>query len=92
MKTVSRFRHPAGPFGWFLLLLVFLAATSARATAAPETTAAEPKTHTLFMGADLDLRVAGDFCRVQDVSGDSFVVNVNGSERLVHREERTDQS
>ncbi len=83
MKTVSRFRHPAGPFGWFLLLLVFLAATSARATAAPETTATEPKTHTLFMGADFDLQVNGDYCRVQDVAGDSFVVKVKGSERPV---------
>jgi hypothetical protein len=35
------------------------------------------------MGADLDLRVASDFCRVQDVSGDSFVVKVSGSERHV---------
>jgi len=35
------------------------------------------------MGADLDLQVAGDLCRVQDVSGDSFVVSANGSERLI---------
>ena len=35
------------------------------------------------MGADIDLKVANDFCRVRDVEGDSFVVSANGTERSV---------
>jgi hypothetical protein len=35
------------------------------------------------MGADFDLQVNGEFCRVQDVSGDSFVVGAKGSERPI---------
>jgi hypothetical protein len=38
------------------------------------------------MGADLDLQVNKDYCRVRDVSGNSFVVSANGSERSISME------
>ncbi len=36
----------------------------------------EPKTHTLFMGVDLDIQQKKEFFRVLDVSGGSFVIKV----------------
>jgi hypothetical protein len=83
MKTKSLICHPAVLSGPILSVLVFSLVASSPSTAAPDATAAEPKTHTLFMGADLDLKVASDLCRVRDVDGDSFVVSGNGTERLI---------
>jgi hypothetical protein len=83
MKIKSHILNPAVLSGPILSLLVLATAASSRLSAAPDASVTESKTHTLFMGADLDLRVASDFCRVQDVSGDSFVVKAGGSERLV---------
>jgi hypothetical protein len=36
------------------------------------------KTHTLFMGADIDVKLDRDLYRVRDVVGSSWVVDVNG--------------
>ena len=83
MKTKSLICHPAVLSGPILSVLVFSLVASSPSTAAPDATAAEPKTHTLFMGADLDLKVATDLCRVRDVDGDAFVVSGNGAEHLV---------
>jgi hypothetical protein len=83
MKTLSRIHLPAVLSGSIFLLLVLFVVGSTRSAAASDATTSEPKTHTLFMGADFDLQVNGEFCRVQDVSGDSFVVGVKGSERPV---------
>jgi len=83
MKTISHIPHSAVLSGPILSVLVFSVVASSHSTAAPDTTATEPKTHTLFMGVDLDLKVNNDFCRVRDVSGDSFVVSASGSEQLV---------
>ena len=83
MKTKSLICHPAVLSGPILSVLVFSLVASSPSTAAPDATAAEPKTHTLFMGADLDLKVATDLCRVRDVDGVAFVVCGNGAEHLV---------
>jgi len=37
------------------------------------------------MGADLDLLLNGEFCRVPDVSGESFVVRAKGGDRPITR-------
>jgi len=50
---------------------------------APAGAEAEARTHTLFMGADFDVQSNKVFHRVQDVSGGSFVIKVNGEEVLV---------
>jgi len=83
MKTPTRICHPAVLSGSFLFLLVFFVVAASRSAAAPDANATEPKTHTLFMGADFDLQVNGDFCRVQDVAGESFVVRAKGGERPI---------
>jgi hypothetical protein len=83
MKPTSFIFNSAVLSGPTMSVLVLSFVVSSYGAAAPGATAPEPKTHTLFMGADLDLQVAGDLCRVQDVSGDSFVVSANGSERLI---------
>jgi hypothetical protein len=83
MKTTPRIPHPAGLPGLILSLAAILVIVPFRSLAAPDPVVTEPKTHTLFMGADFDLQVNKDFCRVQSVSGDSFVVNTNGSQRAV---------
>jgi hypothetical protein len=83
MKTISRIPSPAGLSCPILSVLVFSVAASSPSIAAPNATATEPKTHTLFMGADLDLQVASEICRVRDVCGDSFVVSANGAEHSV---------
>jgi hypothetical protein len=89
MKTTSRICSTAAQSGSFLLLLAFFVIAASRSAAAADATAAEPKTHTLFMGADFDLQVNGELCRVRDVSGQSFVVNVKGSERPVTMDKGT---
>ena len=42
--------------------------------------AAEAKTHTLFMGADVYVEQNHQACRVEDVVGGSFVITVDGKE------------
>ncbi|MFA5056884.1 MAG: hypothetical protein WC485_02120 [Opitutaceae bacterium] len=44
---------------------------------------AEPKTYTLFMGADFAVQQNKDFYRVLDVDGGSFVIKVNGEQVFV---------
>ena len=61
------------------LLPVFAAVLSSLAFAA-DPGVAEPKTHTLFMGADFSIEYNKELYRVQDVAGGSFVINVNGRE------------
>jgi len=59
---------------------LFQAAVASGASAGAEP---EPKTHTLFMGADLDLQVNQDYSRVRDVSGNAFVVRAKGKDVAV---------
>lgn len=50
----------------------------APAFAAAPAAAPQPKTHTLFMGADFDVEQHENYYRVVDVSGTAFVVKVKG--------------
>jgi hypothetical protein len=74
MNVLLRLPRSVLPF-WFL--------AAGLAPASPGEPAAPPKTHTLFMGADLEVEIKGDFCRVRDVSGDAFIVNDHGKDRSV---------
>jgi hypothetical protein len=62
------------------LLLPGLFLVSLPAAAAPGDAPAEPKTLTLFMGADVFVQKDKEFHRVEDVVGGSFVVKVKGKE------------
>jgi len=41
------------------------------------------KTHTLFMGADISINLDKDFYPVRDVAGTSWVVDINGKDKVV---------
>ncbi len=45
-----------------------------------ENSAPPAQTHALFMGADIYVKYEGELYRVEDVSGDSFVIKVKGRE------------
>jgi len=47
----------------------------------------EAKTHTVFMGADIEVMLGKDLYPVRGVVGSSWVVNVNGEERVVSTKE-----
>lgn len=61
--------------GWSLLA----AQNALSKTAEP----VRPKTHTLYMGADLLISHGGKMYRVRDVSGESFVIDVKGEPTFV---------
>jgi hypothetical protein len=46
-----------------------------------------PKTHTLFMGADIDLNLDRDLYRVHDVMGSNWVVEIGGRDRVISAKE-----
>jgi len=46
-----------------------------------------PKTHTLFMGADIDLNLDRDLYRVHDVLGSNWVVEIGGRDRVISAKE-----
>src|SRR5512135_2994130 len=78
-KTISF--PPALAVAARLLFCAVFPATApafAAAPAAAPAAASEPKTHTLFMGADVDVEHQDSFYRVVDVSGSAFVVKVKG--------------
>ncbi len=59
------------------ICLGLIAASPVLSVAAAET-ATEPKTHVLFMGADIDVQLDKKEYRVKNVAGYSFVINVDG--------------
>ena len=61
------------------LLPVFVAVFSSLASAV-EPGAAEPKTHTLFMGADFSIEQDKELYRVQGVADGAFLIKVKGKE------------
>ncbi len=67
------------------LLSLRLAAAVAEVIAPPLAAAdsAAPKTHTLFMGTDIDLQQGKSFYRVENVEGGSFVIKVDGQEKKI---------
>ena len=66
-----------------LFIGAFLALASPAPAAVPDGAKTEPKTHTLFMGADLDVELNKVAYRVMDVSGGSFAVKVDGKDLLI---------
>ena len=81
MKPASRIhRSIAGSSERLLFLVAGLALASSAPAAVPDGGKAEPKTHTLFMGADLSIEQNKVLYRVQDVVGGSFVIMVDGKE------------
>jgi hypothetical protein len=84
---------PAAP-----LLLAALAVLSVSAQTKPETRAQKPvvmehyvvdaaKTHTLFMGADISVNLDKDLYAVRDVVGSSWVIDINGKDKIVSTKE-----
>ena len=71
-------------FAWVSLaaMAVGLAAAPAPAGAPAKTPAGltEPKTHTLFMGADITVEHEKTFYHVEGVVGGSFIIKVNGKD------------
>jgi hypothetical protein len=67
----------------FLAALFASASLAGAASDAPSGTAGEPKTHTLFMGADFSIQRGDQYYQVKDVSGSSFVITVNGSSVVI---------
>jgi hypothetical protein len=49
--------------------------------------AVSPRTHTLFMGADVDLSLDRDLYRVHDVVGSNWVVEIGGKDRVISAKE-----
>ncbi|HTT58187.1 MAG TPA: hypothetical protein VMF63_13825 [Opitutaceae bacterium] len=63
---------------WGVLLALAACPAPAGPAAAPP-----PKPYTLFFGADLDIQQGKEFCRVQDVAGDTLVARVDGALRPI---------
>ena len=77
MTPKPTFFHPALACAIRFLCCAALPAIAPAFAAAPAA-APEPKTHTLFMGADFDVEQHDDFYRVVNVSGSDFVVKAKG--------------
>ncbi len=93
MKTPQRIRFRLKPIAARVLLPALVvgtvpvrAADSVRDTKPvvmePVTINAE-KTHTLFMGADISVNLDKDVYPVRDIQGSSWVILINGQEKLV---------
>ena len=62
------------------------AAPSAPAASVPTETA--EKSHTLFMGVDISVEKDKKFHRVRDVSGSSWIINLNGRPEIIPTERK----
>jgi hypothetical protein len=93
MKGRLGFRHPAKAFAAGVLLPI-LVTGSAVVSAAPDVRDQKPvkmdelvveaaKTHTLFMGADIEINLDKDLYPVRDVVGSSWVVVIDGKEHVI---------
>jgi hypothetical protein len=83
MSSPRRVRPPGAAAAGGLLFVGLCMVLASLSSGAPAGAEAEARTHTLFMGADFDVQSNKVFHRVQDVSGGSFVIKVNGEEVLV---------
>ena len=83
MSSPRRVRPPGAAAAGGLLFVGLCMVLASLSSGAPAGAEAEARTHTLFMGADFDVQSNNVFHRVQDVSGGSFVIKVNGEEVLV---------
>ncbi len=82
MKIISFFggSNPWSAARQLVQLAAVLTATLLSAAETKPAGPAEPKTHALFMGADIFVEYQKTFYRVQDVIGGSFVIKVEGKE------------
>jgi hypothetical protein len=92
--TTLKTRFPFLPAsrGALGLFLGFVASTpqagaDERPTVMEAVTVSAPKTHTLFMGADISLSLGGELYPVRDVVGASWVLSIGGQEKLVSTKE-----
>jgi len=79
MKNLPTWPCRIAPFLAGLLLPAQLLPAAEKAAAKP----AEPKTHVLFMGADLSVQREKKYYRVEDVVGSEFVIRINRKEVYV---------
>jgi hypothetical protein len=74
----------AGRRSLLAIYAILASASGALLGGAPDAaTIDQPKTHTLFMGADFSVVQGKDYFLVHDVVGSSFVIAVNGRDREV---------
>jgi hypothetical protein len=62
-------------------------AADERPTVMQAVTVSEPKTHMLFMGADIAVTLGGELYPVRDVVGASWVLLIGGQEKLISTKE-----
>lgn len=97
MKTFESHHSPLIPAS-LRLLLPLLSIACAPAQAQSDTRAQKPvvmehyvvditKTHTLFMGADISVNLDRDLYAVRDVVGSSWVIDINGKDKVVSSKE-----
>jgi hypothetical protein len=77
-------------FSCFLISALILGASAAadpmrddKPVKMDEMVVEEPKTHTLFMGADISINLDRDLYPVRDVFGNNWIVDVNGQQRSI---------
>jgi tetratricopeptide (TPR) repeat protein len=82
MKTSIQTSLPILSFCSCRRLTLVVAAVFSSLTFAdePQSGASEPKTHSLFMGADFSIEQNKEIYRVQGVEGGAFVIKINGKE------------
>lgn len=83
MRAPSHFRPNSRSTFLTIVAALWGAVASPGATAPAPKGPPAPKTHTLYMGADIAVERGGELYRVQDVQGDSFVIVVKGERVLV---------
>lgn len=66
-----------------VLVAIVSSLVPASSTAATSTASDQSKTHSLFVGADLAIERDQAYCRVNDISGSSFVIARRGSPEFV---------
>ena len=81
MKTSKNNPYLAGPaIARFLLPALVMVTAVPAAVATPNDSAPAPKTHTLFLGADISVEHNKQFYRVSNVIGQALVIRVDGKD------------
>jgi hypothetical protein len=83
MKTIAtRFLMRALAIGGAIIPTITCAQVD-KPVVMDKVTVSETKTHTLFMGADISVNLDKDLYPVRGVIGSSFVIDINGEEKIV---------
>ncbi|MFA5056885.1 MAG: hypothetical protein WC485_02125 [Opitutaceae bacterium] len=85
--TLSPCHAARTPAAWIPLLASLFLPMLAASPDAPVAATTEPRPYIFFMGADLEVQVAKEACRVRDVSGSSFRVQAEGKEVSIPMDE-----